>query len=147
MTRFLTLALAATTLAASLAMPAVAEYPERPVTFIVPWPPGDLEDQLTRVIVDEFTAKAGAPAKVVNRPGGGAVEGATAVAQSDPDGYTVGSLVIDVPTTPLGGAEMLVRTRSGAGASVTVIAALRAALLSSAPGSVAWLLTSATTKM
>lgn len=98
MTRFLTLALTCTTLAAALVMPAHAEYPERPVTFIVPWPPGDLEDQLTRIIADEFTAKAGAPAKVVNRPGGGAVEGATAVSQSDPDGYTVGSLVIDVPT-------------------------------------------------
>ncbi|WP_048646778.1 tripartite tricarboxylate transporter substrate binding protein [Nitratireductor soli] len=85
-------------LAASLAMPAMAEYPERPVTFIVPWPPGDLEDQLTRIIAEEMIAETGVPAKVVNRPGGGAVEGATAVAGSDPDGYTVGSLVIDVPT-------------------------------------------------
>lgn len=98
LTRLLTVAVAATALAIPLATAAHAEYPERPVTFIVPWPPGDLEDQLTRIIADEFTAKAGAPAKVVNRPGGGAVEGATAVAQSAPDGYTVGSFVIDVPT-------------------------------------------------
>jgi tripartite-type tricarboxylate transporter receptor subunit TctC len=88
---------AALTLAA--VAPALAEYPERPVTFIVPWPPGDLEDQLTRIIADEMTKATGQPAKVVNRPGGGAVEGANAVATSDPDGYTVGSLVIDVPTT------------------------------------------------
>ena len=80
------------------ATPAMAEYPERPVTFIVPWPPGDLEDQLTRIIADEFTKETGVPAKVVNRPGGGAVEGATFVSQSKPDGYTVGSFVIDVPT-------------------------------------------------
>ena len=80
------------------APPALAEYPERPVTFIVPWPPGDLEDQLTRIIADEMTKATGQPAKVVNRPGGGAVEGANAVATSTPDGYTVGSLVIDVPT-------------------------------------------------
>ena len=78
---------------------AQAEYPERPVTFVVPWPPGDLEDQLTRIIADAMTAKTGVPAKVINRPGGGAVEGATSVAQSDPDGYTIGSFVIDVPTT------------------------------------------------
>jgi tripartite-type tricarboxylate transporter receptor subunit TctC len=77
---------------------AFADYPERPVTFIVPWPPGDLEDQLTRIIADAMSKETGVPAKVVNRPGGGAVEGATAVAQSEPDGYTVGSLVIDVPT-------------------------------------------------
>lgn len=77
---------------------AFAEYPERPVTIIVPWPPGDIEDQLTRIIADEMTKETGIPAKVVNRPGGGAVEGATAVATAAPDGYTVGSLVIDVPT-------------------------------------------------
>ena len=81
--------------------PAFAEYPERPVTFIVPWPPGDLEDQLTRIIADEMTKATGQPAKVVNRPGGGAVEGSNAVATADPDGYTVGSLVIDVVTTTL----------------------------------------------
>jgi len=84
--------------ALSFAAPALAEYPERPVTFVVPWPPGDLEDQLTRIIADEFTKETGLPAKVVNRPGGGAVEGATFVSQSNPDGYTVGSFVIDVPT-------------------------------------------------
>lgn len=77
---------------------ALAEYPERPVTFIVPWPPGDLEDQLTRIIADEMTRETRVPVKVVNRPGGGAVEGATAVAQAEADGYTVGSFVIDVPT-------------------------------------------------
>ena len=75
-----------------------AGYPSKPINLIVPWPPGDIEDQLTRIIADEMTKETGVPAKVVNRPGGGAVEGATAVATSAPDGYTVGSLVIDVPT-------------------------------------------------
>lgn len=92
-------------LAAALALstsmsvaPAFADYPERPVTFIVPWPPGDIEDQLTRVIAEEMSKETGVPAKVINRPGGGAVEGATAVSQSEADGYTIGSFVIDVPT-------------------------------------------------
>jgi tripartite-type tricarboxylate transporter receptor subunit TctC len=85
-------------LALSAGGAALAEYPERPVTFIVPWPPGDLEDQLTRIIADEMAKETGVPAKVINRPGGGAVEGATAVAQAEADGYTVGSFVIDVPT-------------------------------------------------
>jgi tripartite-type tricarboxylate transporter receptor subunit TctC len=93
-------ALAAVTLlcAGGTAVPAYAEFPERPITIIVPWPPGDIEDQLTRVIAEEMTRDTNVPTKVVNRPGGGAVEGATVVAQADPDGYTIGSLVIDVPT-------------------------------------------------
>ncbi|MEP3843990.1 MAG: hypothetical protein ABJM43_01395 [Paracoccaceae bacterium] len=37
---------AATVLAATTATMALAEYPERPVTFVVPFPPGDLEDIL-----------------------------------------------------------------------------------------------------
>lgn len=99
MRRILSTGLAAAIVAAAgLVSPAVAEYPERPVTFVVPWPPGDLEDQLTRMIADEMTAATGKSAKVVNRPGGGAVEGATFVSQSNADGYTIGSFVIDVPT-------------------------------------------------
>lgn len=79
--------------------PAVlAQYPERPVTFIVPWPPGDIEDQLTRIIADEMSSETGVPARVVNRPGGGGIEGAIAVSQAGADGYTIGSFVIDIPT-------------------------------------------------
>ena len=36
---------------------AAAEYPEKPVEFIVPWPPGDLEDVLTRMIAEDFQTK------------------------------------------------------------------------------------------
>lgn len=39
--------------------------------FIVPWPPGDLEDVLTRMIAEEFQKTYGKPAAVVNKPGGG----------------------------------------------------------------------------
>jgi tripartite-type tricarboxylate transporter receptor subunit TctC len=100
MRKFLSMALTTSILAVGLGMAtaARAEYPERPVTFIVPWPPGDLEDQLTRVITEEFTKMYSVPAKVVNVPGGGAVVGATQVSQASPDGYTIGSFVVDVPT-------------------------------------------------
>lgn len=79
--------------------PVWAEYPEKPVQFIVPWPPGDLEDVLTRMIADEFQAEYGVPAAVVNKPGGGGgpFPGAVEVANAEPDGYTVGSFVTDVP--------------------------------------------------
>ncbi|WP_269585955.1 tripartite tricarboxylate transporter substrate binding protein [Roseibium sp. Sym1] len=78
---------------------AVAEYPEKPVSFIVPWPPGDLEDVLTRLIADEFQDMYGVPAAVVNKPGGGGgpFPGAVEVATAPADGYTIGSFVTDVP--------------------------------------------------
>ena len=100
-----TLALAAAmTLTAALAMTlagtARAEYPEKPVQFIVPWPPGDLEDVLTRMIAEELQNETGVAAAVVNRPGGGGgpFPGAAEVAKAPADGYTVGSFVIGVPT-------------------------------------------------
>lgn len=77
---------------------ALADYPEKPVTFIVPWPPGDLEDVLTRLIAEEFQTQTGAPAAVVNRPGGGGVIGGVAVATARPDGYTIGSFTVGIPT-------------------------------------------------
>ena len=78
---------------------AYAEYPEKPVNFIVPWPPGDLEDVLTRMIAEDFQAAYDVPAAVVNKPGGGGgpFPGAIEVATSPADGYTIGSFVIGVP--------------------------------------------------
>jgi tripartite-type tricarboxylate transporter receptor subunit TctC len=91
----------------------LAEYPERPITIIEPWPPGDVDDQLVRVIAEEFTKQTGVPAKVVNRPGGYGVEGAQSVLTSAADGYTVGNFLIDIPTsyivqgiTPFGREDM-----------------------------------------
>ncbi|UWQ91655.1 tripartite tricarboxylate transporter substrate-binding protein [Aliisedimentitalea scapharcae] len=90
------LAGAALTISAGAAM---AEYPEKPVNFIVPWPPGDLEDVLTRMIADDFQAEYGVAAAVVNKPGGGGgpFPGAIEVANAPADGYTIGSFVIGVP--------------------------------------------------
>lgn len=78
---------------------ALAEYPEKPVNFIVPWPPGDLEDVLTRLIAEDFQKEYGVPAAVVNKPGGGGgpFPGAIEVANAPADGYTIGSFVIGVP--------------------------------------------------
>jgi tripartite-type tricarboxylate transporter receptor subunit TctC len=88
--------LMATVGAATMAM---AEYPERPVSIIEPWPPGDVDDQLLRVIAEEFAKETGLPAKVVNRPGGYGLEGAASVLSSPADGYTIGSFLIDIPTS------------------------------------------------
>ena len=90
------LASAAITLSAGAAL---AEYPEKPVNFIVPFPPGDLEDVLTRMIAEDFQKEYGVAAAVVNKPGGGGgpFPGAIEVANAPADGYTVGSFVIGVP--------------------------------------------------
>lgn len=80
-----------------------ADYPNRPVKFIVPFPPGDLEDVLTRVIAEEMSKETGVPATVVNKPGGGGVLGATTVAQSRPDGSVIGSFVVDLVTSQVVG--------------------------------------------
>jgi tripartite-type tricarboxylate transporter receptor subunit TctC len=100
MKSLLKLALVATvSVGALMNAPAFAEYPEKPVEFIVPWGPGDLEDVLTRMIAEDFQTKYGSPAAVVNKPGGGGgpFPGAVEVAKAAADGYTVGSFVIGVP--------------------------------------------------
>lgn len=99
MRKFLTTVAAAALLATGVVAPALAEYPEKPVSFIVPWPPGDLEDVITRMIAEDFQAKYGVPAAVVNKPGGGGgpFPGAIEVAQAPADGYTIGSFVLGVP--------------------------------------------------
>ena len=76
-----------------------AEYPEKPVEFVVPWPPGDLEDVLTRMIAEDFQNAYGVPTAVVNKPGGGGgpFPGAIEVANAPADGYTVGSFIIAIP--------------------------------------------------
>ncbi|UWQ50579.1 tripartite tricarboxylate transporter substrate binding protein [Leisingera caerulea] len=88
--------------AAALGLSAVAaqaEYPEKPVNFIVPWPPGDLEDVLTRMIAEDIQNEYGVATAVVNKPGGGGgpFPGAIEVANAPADGYTIGSFVIGVP--------------------------------------------------
>lgn len=100
MSKFLKAALAAlAAMASAIAMPAWAQYPEKPVQFINPWPPGDLEDVLVRMIAEDFQEEYGQPAAVVNKPGGGGgpFPGAIEVAKAPADGHTIGNFVIGVP--------------------------------------------------
>jgi tripartite-type tricarboxylate transporter receptor subunit TctC len=64
-------------------------YPNRPVKIVVPFPAGGGTDALTRVIAKGMEQRLGQPFIIENRGGAGTTLGATAVARSEPDGYTV----------------------------------------------------------
>ena len=64
-------------------------YPNRPVKIVVPFPAGGGTDALTRVIAKGLEQRLGQPFIVENRGGAGTTLGATAVARSEPDGYTI----------------------------------------------------------
>ncbi len=80
--------------------PAVADYPARPVSFVVPFAPAGGTDVLARLLAEKLDQAFGKPFVVENRPGAGTVLATNFVAKSAPDGYTimmdVSSLAIDV---------------------------------------------------
>jgi tripartite-type tricarboxylate transporter receptor subunit TctC len=62
-------------------------FPTRPVKFLVPYPSGGTNDVVARIVGDKLQAKWGQPVIIENRSGGGGNIGA--VAQAEPDGYTL----------------------------------------------------------
>ena len=79
--------LATAALAATLGAHA-AGYPERPVTWVVPFAPGGATDTLGRVFAERMARGAGQTIVVDNVPGAGGTAGAARVARAQPDGYT-----------------------------------------------------------
>jgi len=77
--------------AASIAaMPALADYPDRPITLIVPYGPGGGTDLSARVLANEMEDILGQPVVVENVAGGGGAVGLTRLFNSEPDGYMIG---------------------------------------------------------
>lgn len=64
-------------------------FPSRPITILVPYPPGGSNDVFARVIADQLTRKFGQPVIVENRPGAGGLIGLGVVARAPADGYTL----------------------------------------------------------
>jgi tripartite-type tricarboxylate transporter receptor subunit TctC len=77
-------------LAGTLLACAVHAFPTKPVTILVPQPPGGANDALTRAIAQKLQEGWGQPVVVDFRPGGGVIVGTQALARSAPDGHTLG---------------------------------------------------------
>jgi tripartite-type tricarboxylate transporter receptor subunit TctC len=89
MIALLVTAIAAATAAAQPAS-SVANWPDRPIHFIVPFPPGSSSDIVARIVAQKLSERLGQPLVVENRPGASGNVGTEAVAHADPDGYTLG---------------------------------------------------------
>ncbi len=68
---------------------AAADYPDRPIRLVVPFPAGGGADTLARLIMPRVAQALGAPIVIDNKPGAGGNVGAEIVARAAPDGYTL----------------------------------------------------------
>ncbi len=64
-------------------------FPSRPITIVIPFPPGGISDNSTRVIAQKASTGLGQPIVIENRPGAGGQIGADAVKGAKPDGHTL----------------------------------------------------------
>ena len=66
-----------------------AAWPTKPVTFIVPYPPGGGTDIIARIVQEPLSKQLGQPIVIENRGGAGGSVGTAAAARATPDGYTL----------------------------------------------------------
>src|SRR5512134_4167719 len=90
------LRLAAAIVALALAPIASAQYPNRPITLIVPWGAGGGTDATARILGSILEKDLKQPVNVVNRTGGNGVVGHSAIAEAAPDGYTIGLITVEI---------------------------------------------------
>jgi tripartite-type tricarboxylate transporter receptor subunit TctC len=83
------LALAAVLVVLLAVLPARAEYPERPVRILEPFPPGGAVDIVTRLVAARLADDLGRPFVVESKPGAGGILATDAVAKATHDGYTL----------------------------------------------------------
>lgn len=81
--------LAALLMAAAGGAFAQSDYPDRPITVIVPHAAGGPTDTVSRLIAESMTQTLGQPLIVENAGGAGSTVGAARAARAEPDGYTI----------------------------------------------------------
>ena len=92
-------------------------FPTKPITIVVPIPPGGGPDVTARVLGERLAQRLGQPVVVDNRPGVGGLAGASSVAKSAPDGHTL----LLAPNTLLISPHLLAK---GAGGGIDVLSDL-----------------------
>ena len=75
-------------LALLLSTAVAAQYPSRPIRWIVPYTPAGITDSVTRIVAQRLEGALGQPLVIENKPGANSIVGADSVARSAPDGYT-----------------------------------------------------------
>jgi tripartite-type tricarboxylate transporter receptor subunit TctC len=78
-----------------------ANYPDRPITMVVPFPPGGVADIVGRPIAEAMSRSLGQPVVIENKAGAGGGIGMRAVALAKPDGYTVLMSLVSISTIPV----------------------------------------------
>jgi tripartite-type tricarboxylate transporter receptor subunit TctC len=73
----------------SVALTAAADYPDKPITLVVPYTPGGFTDNLARAVAKPLGERLNQQVVIQNLPGGGGNIAAAKVAKSQPDGYTI----------------------------------------------------------
>ena len=92
-------AAAAVCLAVLFAVPALAaDFPARPVTYIIGWATGGGSDLVSRVLCAEAEKHLGQPIVIVNKPGGSGAKAYVEISQARPDGYTIGNTTGTIST-------------------------------------------------
>lgn len=87
-------------LMAPLMAAAQEKFPSRPITMIVPFPPGGVADTTGRPTAAAMEKILKQPVAITNRPGAGGAVGNAAVANAKPDGYTVGMVLSSISVIP-----------------------------------------------
>ncbi|MFF7059203.1 Bug family tripartite tricarboxylate transporter substrate binding protein [Achromobacter spanius] len=92
-------ALALCVLAATPLLASAETYPSKPITMVVPFPPGGSTDVIGRLFAAKLGARLGQTVVIENKPGANTSIGAVAVARAAPDGYTL--MITGAPTFTL----------------------------------------------
>ena len=68
-------------------------YPNKPIRWVIPYPPGGITDNVTRMVTLKMQESLGQPIVIENKPGANSIIGADLVAKAAPDGYSIVTVI------------------------------------------------------